>query len=116
MNQNSNFSEDSNPLEPNPTNQNNIADDNETPEQVKERRSNKLYDYFRRKSEAENVIKPPVDLEQIMPEPSGPHVRLQMSLINVSSSNVGEYIISTKKSSAEFKNCVDQPASVIYQP
>ena len=40
----------------------------------------KVYDFFRRKSEAEALIKVKVDLAEIMPEPSGPHVSLQKSL------------------------------------
>lgn len=43
-------------------------------------RSQRVYEFFRRKSEAEALVKVQVDLDDIMPEPSGPHVSLQRSL------------------------------------
>ena len=53
-----------------------------TPEEIREKRSQRLINFFKRKQEEELKPKSAVDLSEIMPEPSGPHVELQLSLAN----------------------------------
>ena len=58
-----------------------------TPEEIREKRSQRLINFFKRKQEEELKPKSAVDLSEIMPEPSGPHVELQLSLANKSRSS-----------------------------